>query len=88
MYLLMMSLLLCRQRGEGVRKLAKSCRRHLWTAPYGISLPIFLIHAPKLRVAKEQNIRIICRLGKNRNESMWMNGPINNISLVHWLILL
>ena len=35
MYLLMMSLLLCRQRGEGVRKLAKSCRRHLWTAPRG-----------------------------------------------------
>ena len=35
MYLLMMSLLLCRRRGEGVRKLAKSCRRHLWTAPYG-----------------------------------------------------
>ena len=34
MYLLMMSLLLCRRRGEGVRKLAKSCRRHLWTAPY------------------------------------------------------
>ena len=55
---------------------------------YGISLPIFLIHAPKLRVAKEQNIRIICRLGKNRNESMWMNGPINNLSLVHWLILM
>ena len=33
MYLLMMSLLLCRQTGEGVRKLAKSCRRRLWTAP-------------------------------------------------------
>ena len=33
MYLLMMSLLLCRRRGEGVRKLAKSCRRHLWMAP-------------------------------------------------------
>ena len=59
-----------------------------WCNALRYFLPIFLIHAPKLRVAKEQNIRIICRLGKNRNESMWMNGPINNLSLVHWLILM
>ena len=49
MYLLMMSLLLCRQRGEGVRKLAKSCRRHLWTAPYQ-----FIIERPSTKYVHSQ----------------------------------
>ena len=64
MYLLMMSLLLCRRRGEGGRKLAKSCRRHLWTAPYAnllfedLSIHLFLF--PDLQAKCEFDVAMTC----------------------------